>query len=157
MINIIPIAYVRNNRIEIKDDYWGGIESRIEMSDEIPEEALIGLEEFSHLEIIFHFNKLENISFDYGPLHPRGNTKWPEVGLYATRKKRRPNLLGATIVKLLKVDGKTLIVEKLDADDGTPVIDIKPVLKEFLPHDNVTQPDWATDLMKNYWLETKTN
>ena len=47
--------------------------------------------------------------------------------------------------------GTTLDVAGLDAVDGTPVIDIKPVLREFLPRDDVRQPGWATELMARYW------
>jgi tRNA (Thr-GGU) A37 N-methylase len=59
--------------------------------------------------------------------------------------------LGATIVKIIKREGVQLFVKGLDAIDGTPVLDIKPVMKEFLPRGEVSQPDWATELMKNYW------
>jgi tRNA (Thr-GGU) A37 N-methylase len=59
--------------------------------------------------------------------------------------------LGATIVKVIKRDGNQLFVQGLDAIDGTPVLDIKPVMKEFLPCEEVRQPKWATELMKNYW------
>ena len=47
--------------------------------------------------------------------------------------------------------GRTLTVQGLDAIDGTPVLDIKPVMKEFLPREDVSQPSWATDLMSEYW------
>jgi len=59
--------------------------------------------------------------------------------------------LGATIVKIIKREGSQLFVQGLDAIDGTPVLDIKPVMKEFLPREEVRQPEWATELMKNYW------
>jgi tRNA (adenine37-N6)-methyltransferase len=48
-------------------------------------------------------------------------------------------------------EGRTLIVAGLDAVDGTPAIDIKPVMIEFLPRGSVRQPQWATELMRNYW------
>ncbi len=44
-----------------------------------------------------------------------------------------------------------LVVAELDAIDGTPVLDIKPVMQEFLPPDPVAQPDWSRELMRNYW------
>jgi tRNA (Thr-GGU) A37 N-methylase len=54
-------------------------------------------------------------------------------------------------VKIIRRTGTTLVVEGLDAMDGTPVLDIKPVMKEFLPRGEVHQPAWATELMHNYW------
>ena len=53
--------------------------------------------------------------------------------------------------RIVTVEGAMLHVEGLDAIDGTPVIDIKPVLREFLPREAVRQPEWASDLMAAYW------
>ena len=61
-----------------------------------------------------------------------------------------PNLLGATIVRIIARNGRTLEVEGLDAVDGTPVVDIKPVMSEFLPRGDVCQPRWSTELMRHY-------
>lgn len=51
----------------------------------------------------------------------------------------------------MRRDGRKLVVQNFDAINGTPVIDIKPVFKEYLPCGEVKQPDWTTELMKNYW------
>ena len=80
-----------------------------------------------------------------------GNAAWPKVGIFAQRGKARPNRLGATIVEIEKRDGRILHVRGLDAVDGTPVIDIKPVLAEFLPRSPVRQPAWSRELMRDYW------
>jgi len=73
------------------------------------------------------------------------------TGIFAQRGKNRPNRLGSTICKVLRVDGRRLWVSELDAIEGTPVIDIKPVMQEFLPRGDVRQPDWSRELMANYW------
>jgi len=52
---------------------------------------------------------------------------------------------------LLKREGKTLFVERLDAVDGTPVLDIKPVMHEFQPVGEIRQPDWVSEMLKDYW------
>ncbi|MBL4716376.1 MAG: SAM-dependent methyltransferase [Bacteroidia bacterium] len=140
MINLSPIAYVRNSRKEIKDDFWG--------------EAIVafqGIEDFSHLEIIFYFHLLEDHAKDNWIGHPRGNEQWSEVGMFAQRKKKRINSLGLTIVELERVEGKVLHVKRLDAIDGTPILDIKPVMEEFLPQRDISQPQWSHELMTNYW------
>ncbi|WP_155591815.1 SAM-dependent methyltransferase [Lysinibacillus cavernae] len=148
---IHPIATVSNSRNVIKDDNWGEILSTIELTDYMHEASLKGIEDFSHLEIIFYFDKVSDAQIQYEARHPRNNKDYPEVGIFAQRGKNRPNKLGNTIVELLEVKHRTLIVKGLDAIDGTPIIDIKPVMNEFLPKSDVKQPAWSTDLMKSYW------
>ena len=55
----------------------------------------------------------------------------------------------------MRREGRTLWVRELDAVEGTPVIDIKPVLREFLPREEVRQPAWATEPMREYWEKAK--
>jgi tRNA-Thr(GGU) m(6)t(6)A37 methyltransferase TsaA len=153
MTNIIvkPIAFVKNLRNDMSDDYWGNVISEITLVNDLPEECLDGIDAFSHLEIIYHFNKADDSKIVTSASHPRENKAWPRVGIFAQRKKDRPNHIGTTIVKLIERKGRTLIVSLLDADDGTPVLDIKPVVKEFLPQGEIKQPAWISELMKDYW------
>lgn len=151
MFVLHQIATVHNEREEIRDDFWGGVITKIEMNHAFDEESLLGIEDFSHLEIIYYFDRVKDENIQYGARHPRNNPSYPLVGIFAQRGKNRPNKLGATIVKLLKREGKTLYVSGLDAVNGTPVIDIKPVFREFLPHDDIKQPSWTLEIMKEYW------
>jgi len=149
--SIKPIAFVKNTRKEIIDDNWGSILSTIELAPHINESSYRGIEEFSHLEIIFYFDKVSDDKIQYEARHPRNNKEYPEVGIFAQRGKNRPNKLGVTIVEFVELKKRVLIVKGLDAIDGTPIIDIKPVMKEFLPKDKVRQPKWSSSLMENYW------
>jgi tRNA-Thr(GGU) m(6)t(6)A37 methyltransferase TsaA len=149
-IQVKPVAFIKNTRKEITDDFWGSIISEITLTEEISEDAFKGIEDFSHVELIFLFHKADATSVITSG-HPRGNPEWPEVGIYAMRRKDRPNHLGLTIAEVIKCEGKTLTVKGLDAIDGTPVLDIKPVLKEFLPRGEIKQPAWVSELMKDYW------
>lgn len=151
MINLSPIAFVKNIRAEIQDDHWGDVVSIIELDSAFSEEALFQVESFSHAEIVFYFHLVNEDKIEAGARHPRNNQSWPKVGIFAQRGKNRPNRLGVTTVKILKREGRQLFVQGLDAIDGTPVLDIKPVIKEFLPREEIRQPVWATELMKNYW------
>jgi len=151
MINMTPIAVVRNERKMINDDRWGDVISTIELLDPLKEEALQGIEAFSHLEVIFFFDQVKEENVETGARHPRGNPDWPRVGILAQRGKDRPNRIGTTIVSLLKHEGRFLTVQGLDAIDGTPVLDIKPMMKKFLPQGEIRQPEWTAELMKNYW------
>ncbi len=144
-----PIAFVKNSREEKLDGNWSDFVSEIEIVDELPIECLDGIETFSHLEIIFHFDKATKIV--EGSEHPRGNPNWPKVGIFAQRKKDRPNHLGLTTVELIRKQNRKLIVSILDAINGTPILDIKPVFNEYLPKGNIIQPGWSKSLMKNYW------
>lgn len=146
-----PIAIVRNQRKEIEDDHWGAVLSTIELAEEIDESSLTGIDTFSHLEVIFYFDKVLDHKIQYEARHPRNNKEFPKVGIFAQRGKNRPNKLGVTIVELVELDHRKLIVKGLDAIDGTPIIDIKPVMKEFLPIGEVRQPEWSVSLMNHYW------
>lgn len=148
---IQPVATVSNSRKTIKDDLWGEIISTIELSENLHEESLKGIEDFSHLEIIFYFDQVSDDQIQYEAKHPRNNQNYPKVGIFAQRGKNRPNKIGITMVELVEVKQRTLIVKGLDAIDGTPIIDMKPVMKEFLPKGVIKQPAWSTDLMKAYW------
>jgi tRNA-Thr(GGU) m(6)t(6)A37 methyltransferase TsaA len=153
MFTIKPVAFVKNTRNDVSDDFWGGIVSEITLTDEFDESAFKGIEEFSHLEIIFCFNRVEDDNIRKSSHHPRNNPAWPEVGIFAMRGKNRPNKLGLSLVRLIELKGRTLFVKWLDAINGTPVLDIKPVIKEFLPEpgEQIIQPAWASELMRDYW------
>jgi tRNA (Thr-GGU) A37 N-methylase len=112
---------------------------------------LAGLQDFSHIEVIFHFNKVPLDRIETGARHPRNNKNWLLVGIFAQRGKNRPNRIGSTICRLVSVSGKTIEVSGLDAIDGTPILDIKPVMREFLPREMTSQPNWVNELMKGYW------
>lgn len=75
------------------------------------------------------------------------------VGIFGQRKKDRPNKIGIATVELLEHQGRTIKVKFLDAIDGTPVLDIKPVFREYEPKSQIKQPDWVQYLMKNYWIQ----
>jgi len=62
-----------------------------------------------------------------------------------------PNQLGLCTVELMGHTGRTIKVKYLDAIDGTPVLDIKPVFKEFEGKGDIKQPQWSVELMKDYW------
>lgn len=145
-----PVAFVKNTRREASDDYWGSVISKIELVPGIPEKAFAGIDTYSHLEIIFYFDKADRSKAVYYG-HPRGNIQWPEVGIFAQRKRDRPNAIGITIAELVKREGNKIWVKYLDAIDDTPVVDIKPVLKEFLPVGEIRQPQWSHELMQQYW------
>jgi tRNA (adenine37-N6)-methyltransferase len=152
MIEQKPIAYVIAQRPHAEDDYWGGEESCIALVEEFGAEAVQGLNEFSHIEVLYFFHEVSVAKISTGARHPRNNEDWPAVGIFAQRGKNRPNRVGSTICRLLRVEGTRLFVAELDAIDKTPILDIKPVMSEFLPREAVRQPAWSRELMDRYWL-----
>jgi tRNA-Thr(GGU) m(6)t(6)A37 methyltransferase TsaA len=151
MITLIPIGHVKSPRNDLGDDDWGDVRATIELVPDLDPECLEGLEAFSHAEVIFCFDRVDPAKVNRGARHPRGNPAWPKVGIFAQRGKDRPNRLGSTIVTIVRREGRSLEVQGLDAIEGTPVLDIKPVMQEFLPRSAVRQPDWSRELMREYW------
>lgn len=153
-IEIEPIGWITATRVEPEDDDWGGTQAVITLAPAYDEDALAGLEAFSHVEVLYHFHAVDPQRIVSGARHPRNNPAWPRVGIFAQRGKNRPNRLGSTICRVIRVQGRSLVVAELDAIDGTPVIDLKPVMREFLPREPVTQPPWPGELMARYWARS---
>lgn len=150
--SITPIGHVDGGRAEAIDDDWGASRATIRLDPaRFASDALFGLDSFSHAEVIFLFDKVPMEKIETGARHPRGRTDWPRIGIFAQRGKNRPNRIGLTTCRIIAVDGLAVMVEGLDAIDGTPVLDIKPVMVEFLPRGDVRQPDWSHELMAGYW------
>lgn len=147
-----PIGEVIGGRDEIRDDDWGPVVSTISLDpDRFAPDALAGLDAFSHLEVVYVFDRVAPERIETGARRPRNNPDWPEVGIFAQRGKSRPNRLGVSRCALLGVDGLDLAVRGLDAVSGTPVLDVKPWMAEFAPQGPTRQPPWVAELMAGYW------
>ena len=152
MIEIRAIGHVVGGRVEPDDDDWGGVRAVIRLdADRYGPEALSGLDGFSHMEVVYVFDRADPAATETGSRHPRGRTDWPSVGIFAQRGKDRPNHLGVSRASLLRVEGLDIHVQGLDAIDGTPVVDVKPWMNEFGPRGPVSQPAWASELMERYY------
>jgi len=149
-----PIGTVRGGRVDPVDDHWEGVEPTIELDACLPADSLLGLDEFSHLDVVYVFHRVETAAIVAGARHPRGNVAWPRVGIFAQRAKARPNrlgVLGVSTCRIVSVGRRTIRVADLDAVDGTPVLDIKPHMVEMGPRSEVKEPLWARELMRSYW------
>lgn len=151
-ITLRPIGLVRGGRADPVDDNWDAVEAAIVLDPEqFTAEATEGLGGFSHIEVVFHFDRVPEAKIETGARHPRGRADWPRAGIFAQRGKNRPNRLGVTVCRLLAVDGLTIRIAGLDAVDGTPVLDIKPVMTGLLPRGELREPGWAKEIMAAYW------
>jgi tRNA-Thr(GGU) m(6)t(6)A37 methyltransferase TsaA len=151
MYEMEPVARVVGGRGEVRDDDWAAERAVLALDERFSPEALLGLAEFSHLEVVYLFDRVDPAGVETGARHPRGNPEWPRVGIFAQRAKDRPNRIGVSRCRLLGVSGREIAVAGLDAVDGTPVLDIKPYMNEFAPQEPAHQPAWATELMAGYW------
>jgi tRNA-Thr(GGU) m(6)t(6)A37 methyltransferase TsaA len=145
-----PIGTVRSTADESVDMGWGAVEAEIHLSEDLVP-GLKGLEEFSHIVVVFHMDKA---TFDAGKdlvRRPRGRADMPELGIFAQRPKHRPNPIGVTTVQLLGIDRNVLRVHGLDAIDGTPVLDIKPYFPQFDHVEGARVPEWVGRLMEGYY------
>ncbi len=103
-------------------------------------DGLKDVETFSHLYFLFHFHKSEG--YDLQQITPRNHNL---RGVFAIRSPRRPNALGQTIVKLIKIEGNKIYFTGADMIDGTPLLDIKPYVPDIDYYRNAV----------NGWLEKK--
>lgn len=153
-LTVTPVATVRTTRTDLSDDYWGAVLSTLQFDpDVVGADALLGLDTFSHVEVLFVFDQVDPDDVTTGARHPRGNTAWPLVGIFGQRGKNRPNRIGLSRCRIERVDGLALTVVGLDAVEGTPVLDVKPWMDEFAPIGATSQPAWSRELMTNYYDE----
>lgn len=146
------IGTVRSTRAATEDDDWDSVVSSIELDPgQFTTDALAALDTFSHVEVIYVFDRVDPARVERGARHPRNNRAWPKVGIFAQRGKDRPNRIGTAVCRVDRIDGLRIHVTGLDAVEGTPVLDIKPWVNEFGPRGDTRQPDWMSELMRAYW------
>jgi tRNA-Thr(GGU) m(6)t(6)A37 methyltransferase TsaA len=142
-IIITPIGFVRNKLGRRSFDKWRDTESEIILREEY-QEALFRLDEFSHIEVIFYLNEMDE-KFKL-KIHPTGDPEYPLIGAFATRTPNRPSRIALSTCKLIEINENILIVKGLDAYDGSPVIDIKPYTEKIIK--DLKVPQWIYDLRK---------
>ena len=144
------IGVVYNEVKEPTDEGWGHVVSEIVL-DETFSDGLDGIEQFSHLLILFWMHRAAEAEPLRMRRRPQGRADMPEVGLFAQRARHRPNPIGVTAVRLLRRDKNRLVVEGLDAINGTPILDVKPYVPAFDAVEAARVPQWVTRLMERYF------
>lgn len=152
-IQMLSIGYVEGGRRDAtKKDGWGSNRCKLVLDPtRFGPEALSGMTAHSHLQVLFYFHVDAEEPEELGARHPRGRTDWPRVGIFAQRGRMRPNRIGTSYCRILAVSGTDIDVVGLDAIDGSPLLDLKPVWEEYLPSGALRQPDWSRELMALYW------
>ncbi len=134
----------------VEDERWGDVISEIHLDDAYAP-GLQGIESWSHVMVVYYMHEAP---FDLERdlvRRPRDRDDMPEVGIFARRSPNRPNGIGVTAVEVVKLEGHVLTVRRLDAIDGTPVLDLKPYAPVY---DSVYEPlipVWFIRLMQDYY------
>jgi tRNA-Thr(GGU) m(6)t(6)A37 methyltransferase TsaA len=149
-ITLKAIGRVRNSIGKMKREGWESVVSEIILDPQL-EEALAGVEDYSHLLILFWLSRVQRAGRGMKKIHPKSRQDLPLVGIFATRTQYRPNPIGLTLVKLLGRRKNVLRVRGLDALNGTPVIDIKPITPRHEFPKDIRVPKWYDQL----WKESK--
>lgn len=127
------------------------IETRIVFEPEFRDSNMIrGIEDYSHLWLIWGFTEAKDWSATVRPPRLGGNTR---MGVFATRSPYRPNHLGLSSVRLLRIEDGDLIVSGADLLDGTPIYDIKPYLSFSDAHPDAS--NGFAEATKDYALSVK--
>lgn len=148
-ITIEPIGKVRNPIRKKKREGWESVVSDVILEPKY-EEALEGIEEYSHLIILFWLSRVHSwAKRRLFKIHPKSRADLPLVGVFSTRTQYRPNPIGLTVVKLLKRSRNVLRVKGLDALHGTPIIDVKPIS----PRTDFPSPSRVPEWYHRLWAD----
>ena len=142
-ISLKAIGTVSNDIKQPPEQNWEGVVSCIVVDSSLTE-ALDNLDDFSHVIVLYWMHQRPP-GQPPTKVHPRGKQELPLIGVFATRSPNRPNPVGKATVRLLQRRGNKLMVEGLDAIDGTPVIDIKPYIPGYDSAANARVPQWTTE------------
>ncbi len=134
-IGIIHTPYNTTQGMPIQPSGAKGVRAHIEIFPEFVE-GLADLDGFSHVTLLYHFHESKDYKLKVVPFM---DTK--PRGVFATRAPKRPNPIGLSTVRLLRVEGNILHVENVDILDGTPLLDIKPYVPEF-DHEKGYRSGW---------------
>ena len=150
----IGVVHTAASDTQVREEHRE-VEATVEVFSEF-EEALEGLDGYSHLFIFSYLHKLRPEQIGPLKVKPKRAVKrgfkleeLPTLGVFALDSPTRPNPIGLTLVRLIKRQGKKLLVAGIDLFDGTPIVDIKPYQPDY-QIDEYALPDWYLRLMDKH-------
>ena len=150
-----PFLKAGDNGIEMQGS-MDEVKNRVNASSKAMSEIIIGkpfiklldgIEEYSHLVVLYWGHRVPETSRLLTRVHPMGRKENPLKGIFSTCSPARPNPVLMTVVRLHKREDNILQVSGLDAIDRTPVIDIKPYVADFYPRKEVRIPEWMRNII----------
>lgn len=149
-MDVKAIGVIHSPVTKMAEEHWADVVSEIHL-DDLYAPGLQGIDSWSHVMVVYYMHEAP---FDMERdlvRRPRERDDMPEIGVFARRSPNRPNGIGVTAVEVVKVEGNVLTVRRLDAIDGTPVLDLKPYAPVY---DSVYEPlipVWFIRLMQDYY------
>jgi tRNA-Thr(GGU) m(6)t(6)A37 methyltransferase TsaA len=144
------IGTIYNAVKEPTDEGWSSVVSEIVL-DESLADGLEGIEQFSHVLVLYWMHRAAEAEPVRMRRRPQGRADMPEIGIFAQRARHRPNPIGVTAVELVQREKNRLWVRGLYAINGTPVVDLKPYVRQFDTVESPRVPEWVDRLMVNYF------
>ncbi len=144
-ITLHAIGIVSSPITTIEVTEWDDVVSEIRLDDALVP-GLSGLEQYSHIIVVFYLHRMHFNPMTDLVRHPRDRADWPLTGVFATRTQYRPNSIGISTVQLLGIAHNVLSVKGLDALDGTTVLDIKPYKPDLELAKSAVVPQWTLDI-----------
>lgn len=141
-IKVKSIGIARNNE-KRHFGAWNNVVSELVIDNEY-KEALDGLQDYSHVVVIYWLHETKRCDIKHLPQGKAGIV--PEVGIFACRCAERPNPIGITTAELVSIDDNIVKVKGLDIVNGTPILDIKPYTPQYDLVANAKVPDWVNKL-----------
>jgi len=153
-----PAMVSGRDGLELQDDFDKAIEKLHKTSEDISEiiinedltAILDGIDEFSHIIVLYWGHKVSEEGRSLTRVHPMGKKEFPFTGIAATCSPARPNPVLMTVVRLCGRKGNQLQVTGLDAINESPVIDIKPYVRELFPQEDVMEAEWMQKAVKKF-------
>ncbi|MBZ0276457.1 MAG: tRNA (N6-threonylcarbamoyladenosine(37)-N6)-methyltransferase TrmO [Anaerolineae bacterium] len=148
-LTIEPIGVVKSPvaDLEALDAGWSTVVSEIHIDPALAA-GLHGMEDWSHVIVIFTMHEVQFDTEEHLVFKPRGREDLPKVGVFAQRSRYYPNSIGITAVAIQKIEGNVVTVKGLDAIDGTPVLAINPYAPVFDGANDPAVPIWFVRLMQ---------
>lgn len=143
-IGVIHSPYKDAKGTPIQGVFGGEVEAWVELKDKYAK-GLKDLDGFSHAILLYHFHKSEKEEIVAKPY-----LEGEEHGVFAIRSPNRPNHIGLSVVKIKTIDGNKLYFTEVDVLDGTPVLDIKPYVKQF-----DSRPDAVSGWIERHYKDGK--
>lgn len=141
-IKLKTIGFVKNQEKQHFGD-WSKIVTDL-VIDQKYKDALKGLEDYSHLIVVYWMHKVKTCDIRHVPQGKINEV--PEVGIFACRCPQRPNPIGISTVEILGIKDSIITVKGLDTIENTPILDIKPYTPQYDAASNVKIPDWVSKL-----------
>ena len=149
---IRAVGHVAGGRAEVRDDDWESVSATIRLDPlRFTADALRGLDAFSHVEVLYRFDRATPRACTRARAGPAATRRGPRWASSLSAARTAPTgwarrSAGSSPCAALELD-----VAGLDAVDGTPGPGLKPCMRGFLPRGTITEPAWAAELMRGYW------